>query len=222
MKLDNKKLVKVLVISGVGLLIIFILVRLALKTSGDRVTEMPTIGELKYEPAKVKEESKVEQFEEQKKEIDRKAMGYDNSQYVIPNFNNLLDKKDNSVIQQSSANNSPATFNAAGKNVSYRKPASSQSPAGPATSQYKTSSSAAIAPIPPKAGIPGKAGTKKESPQNSKLNYHSDYFNNNNETTPVAQEAPKTENAASSRNPFGTITSDNNQGQKQTANQPVY
>src|ERR1035437_6996209 len=165
MKLDNKKLVKVLVISGVGLLIIFILVRLALKTSGDRVTEMPTIGELKYEPAKVKEESKVEQFEEQKKEIDRKAMGYDNSQYVIPNFNNLLDKKDNSVIQQSSANNSPATFTAAGKNlsasrhdVSYRKPTSSQNPTVSTSVQYKTSSS-----------IP-TAGAKRTSLPDSKLN----------------------------------------------------
>ena len=65
--MDNKKLVKTLVVSGTGLLIVFIIARLAFKNSGDRVTDMPTIGELKYEPEKVKEESKAEQFEKQKK-----------------------------------------------------------------------------------------------------------------------------------------------------------
>src|ERR1035437_5123176 len=103
--MENKKLHKILVVTGVGALILCLVLKLAIKSSGRRITEMPTIGELKYNPKTVKEESKVEQFEQQKKEQDRKEMGQENSQYVIPNFNNLTEKKDNSVLTQGSGSN---------------------------------------------------------------------------------------------------------------------
>src|ERR1035437_5766746 len=109
--MENKKLHKILVVTGVGALIVCIVLKLAIKSSGDRITEMPTIGELKYNPKTVKEESKVEQFEQEKKEKDRKEMGQENSQYVIPNFNNLTDKKDNSLISQSNGNNTVSSSN---------------------------------------------------------------------------------------------------------------
>ena len=38
-------------------------------------------------------------------------MGYDNTKYVVPSFNNLLDKKDNSVVMQGSGNNSVSSPN---------------------------------------------------------------------------------------------------------------
>jgi Conjugative transposon, TraM len=197
MKTGNKKLVRALVVSGVGLLIIFILLRLAFKNGGDRVTDMPTIGELKYDPQKVKEESKVEQFEEQKKESDRKDMGYDNSQYVIPNFNNLLDKKESAVVTQSSGNNSASSPGV-------------KTSSAPSAVQYRSSALAST------------AGAKKISPPDSKLNYHSDYFKTNIEVAPTMQETPKADNPGVIKNPFGTITSDNNQNQKQNATQPSY
>ena len=200
MKMDNKKLVKVLVISGTALLILFIFVRLAVKNSGDRITDMPTIGELKYDPKKVKEESKVEQFEQQKKEKDRREMGQDNSQYVIPNFTDLSGKKDNAAPAQSAENNSTTTFTAARQNLF----ADRHDVSGGQSSFSRNS----IAPA------------KKISPQDSKLNYHSDYFKNN-DAPPVLVENTKADNSTS-KNPFGTITSDNTQGQKQNSTQPNY
>ena len=208
--MDNKKLVKTLVVSGTGLLIIFIMVRLAFKNSGDRITDMPTIGELKYEPEKIKEESKAEQFEKQKKESDRKEMGYDNSQYVIPNFNNLLDKKDNSATVQSAENKSTASFAGSRKNISSERKPPYQNPTALTSTLNKASSSVPTAPA------------KKISPPASKLNYHSDYFNKSSEVIAVQQEIPKADNSTASRNPFGTITSENNQAQKQIANQSNY
>lgn len=199
--MENKKLHKFLVVSGVAALILCIVLKLAIKSSGDRITEMPTIGELKYNPKTVKEESKVEQFEQQKKDQDRKEMGQDNSQYVIPNFNNLTDKKENSVVSQSSGNNSSSshTVKTSSANV-------------PAPVQNKTNSFAST------------PTTKKISPVDSKLNYHSAYFSTNKEVAPSTQENPKADNTTEIKNPFGTITSDNNQiqNQKQNATQQNY
>ena len=197
--MENKKLHKILVVTGVGALILCIVLKLAIKSSGDRITEMPTIGELKYNPKTVKEESKVEQFEQQKKEQDRKEMGQDNSQYVIPNFNNLTEKKANAVITQTSGNNTASLPTV--RTSSFH---------APAPIQNKTSSSSSTAP------------SKKTSPIDSKLNYHSDYFKTNIEVAPVVQETPKEDNSTQAKNPFGTITSDNNQNQKQVANQTNY
>ncbi len=197
--MENKKLHKILVVTGVGALILCIVLKLAIKSSGDRITEMPTIGELKYNPKTVTEESKVEQFEQQKKEQDRKEMGQDNSQYVIPNFNNITDKKENSVVSQSSGNNSSQSPTTRTSSVH-----------APAPVQYKTNSFASSPP------------TKKTSPSDSKLNYHSDYFKTNIEVAPAPVETPKEDNLIETKNPFGTITSGNNQPQKQTATQPNY
>jgi len=197
--MENKKLHKILVVVGVGALILCIVLKLAIKSSGDRITEMPTIGELKYNPKTVKEESKVEQFEQQKKDQDRKEMGQENSQYVIPNFNNLTDKKENSVVSQSSGNNFASSPSIKTSSIHV-----------PAPVQNKTSSSSSTAP------------SKKTSPIDSKLNYHSDYFKTNIEVVPATVETPKADNPIDTKNPFGTITSDNNQNQKQVANQPNY
>jgi|ERR1035437_2120967 hypothetical protein len=197
--MENKKLHKILVVTGVGALILCIVLKLAIKSSGDRITEMPTIGELKYNPKTVKEESKVEQFEQQKKEQDRKEMGQENSQYVIPNFNNLTDKKDNSLVTQSSGNNS------------FQSSSTRTSSVHASTSvQNKTNSFASSPP------------TKKPSSSDSKLNYHSAYFSTNSEVAPTTQESPKADNTTETNNPFGTITSDNNQNQKQNATQSNY
>src|ERR1035437_8035095 len=204
--MENKKLHKILVVTGVGALILCIVLKLAIKSSGDRITEMPTIGELKYNPKTVKEESKVEQFEQQKKEQDSKEMGQDNSQYVIPNFNNLSDKKENAIITQTSAGNS--ALSPTGRTSSVHIPAPVQNKSNSTASTVPTKK---ISPaIPPLAG------------QVSKLNYHSDYFKTNIEVAPVAQETPKEDNSTQAKNPFGTITSDNNQNQKQNATQPSY
>ena len=197
--MENKKLHKILVVTGVAALILCIVLKLAIKSSGDRITEMPTIGELKYNPKTVKEESKVEQFEQQKKDQDRKEMGQDNSQYVIPNFNNLTEKKENSVISQSSGNNFASSPSIKTSTIH-----------APATIQNKTSSSSSTAP------------SKKMSPIDSKLNYHSDYFKTNIEVAPATAETPKADNPIEAKNPFGTITNDNNQTQKQNAAQSGY
>ena len=197
--MENKKLHKILVVTGVAALILCIVLKLAIKSSGDRITDMPTIGELKYNPKTVKEESKVEQFEQQKKEQDRKEMGQENSQYVIPNFNNLTDKKENSLLTQSIGNNTASSPNVR-----------TSSAHAPTQVQNKTNSFAST----PTA--------KKTSSPDSKLNYHSTYFSTNSEVAPATQESPKVDNTTETKNPFGTITSDNNQNQKQNASQSNY
>lgn len=88
-KIDNKKLTKILFITGFSLLLLFIMIRLIFKSRGDRVTDMPSVGELTYNPEKIQEQSKTEQFEEQRMEKQRKEMGLDENNYVIPSFHEL-------------------------------------------------------------------------------------------------------------------------------------
>lgn len=100
-KLDSKKLTKILFITGFSLLLLFIVVRLIFKAKGEQVTDMPTIGELSYSPKKIQEQSKVQQFEEQRNEKQRKEMGLDENNYVVPNFHELTVKQnsDNENMQ---------------------------------------------------------------------------------------------------------------------------
>lgn len=207
MKLDNKKLVKVLVVSGTGLLILFIIIRLAFKNSGNELEAMPTIGELNYEPKKIEETSKIEQFEEQKKEADRKAMGNDNSQYVIPSFKNLSDKP---VTQQSIPN---STIPTGGEQTVSIRPTTIKTQPDHIAGGYSRSANPTTTP----------QTTPVKPSNNSKLNYHSDYFKE--EIPPAVAEAPKTDIPPSSENPFGTITTGNNEvktSQKQVSNQASY
>lgn len=206
MKVDNKKLVRGLVISGAGLLIVFILIRLAFKNNGNELEAMPTIGELSYEPKKIEETSKIEQFEEQKKEADRKAMGNDNSQYVIPNFNNISERPAaQPSVQINTVLSETTPVHAVSTQPSINKPQSN-----PVVSNYtKSANSTSAAQVTP---------TKYSN--SSKLNYQSDYFKE--EAPNVIAETPKVENLPSSENPFGTITTASNEAkpsQKQVSDQ---
>lgn len=93
--MDNKKLTKYLFISGFALLLIIILVRLVVKNSGDRVTDMPAIGELDYRPGKMETKSKIEQFKEEDNAHKSQAMGLKSEDnYIVPNFNELIKKQE--------------------------------------------------------------------------------------------------------------------------------
>ena len=63
---------------------------------------------------------------------------------------------------------------------------------------------------------------KKTLPYRFQTGIQSDYFKKNIEVVPVEQEKQKENSPSEVKNPFGTITSDNNQTQKQTANQTNY
>ena len=203
MKLDNKKLVKIMVVTGAGLLIVFIIVRLATKNNGGQITDMPSIGELNYNPKKVKEESKIEQFEQQKKESEQKAMGYqDNSNFEVPNFNKLIENGEKQTAQQATDNNSK--LSASTNTVISQKQVSSQVP----------TSSNSIKP-------PNNSSSPKSS-STPKLNYQSDYFKSNKEPEPIAKEPSEQENTSANKNPFGTISNDNNQVTKQQQIQTGY
>jgi hypothetical protein len=95
--LSNKKLTKALFITGFGVLILFIIVRLVFKSQGDHVTDMPEVGELTYKPKRIEEKSKTEEFEQQRMEKQQKEMGYEENNYVVPNFNELTKKNENTV-----------------------------------------------------------------------------------------------------------------------------
>lgn len=208
MKLDNKKLVKYLVISGTGLLIVFIVARLAFKNSGDTMGTMPVIGELEYEPEKIKEASKIEQFEEQKKDNERKAMGYDNSQYIVPSFSTLADKP---APQQQFQNSTVSSGTGSGQTVSTR-PSVAKTYADQQDGNY-------YRPVNSSSSGQSKPPAQKSS-GGAKLNYQSNYFKE--ETPAFLPEATKEDNAPASENPFGTITSGNSGGQpvqKQISNQ---
>ncbi len=93
-RIDNKKLSRVLFMSGFALLILFILIRLVFKAKGDTVTDMPTVGELTYNPKKIEEKSKMQQFEDQRMEKQRKEMGYEENNYTVPDFKDLTKRSE--------------------------------------------------------------------------------------------------------------------------------
>jgi hypothetical protein len=92
--LNNKKLTKVLVILGVLLLFVFIIIRITVKNTGDRVTDMPSIGDLPYSPKKEKDVSRSEEYYNQEKKAREKELGLtEEEKYIIPNLNELSKKK---------------------------------------------------------------------------------------------------------------------------------
>ncbi len=182
--IDNKRLTKLLFISGFGLLILFICVRLLFKSQADRITDMPTVGQLSYTPKRIEEKSKMQQFEENKKETERKKMGYEENNYVVPNFNEFT-KKSESIDP---VNKTGAEFKST---VATIKPAQNRT----------LTTSIAIS-----------SQKVQENTPSSKLDFHSNYFNSKKDisTVSVAEQAQaSTGSAPAEKNPFGTISLEN-------------
>jgi len=63
---DNRKLTKYLLIIGLSVLILVFIIRMISLVGQERITDMPAIGELPYNPTPEKQLSKIEQFEKEK------------------------------------------------------------------------------------------------------------------------------------------------------------
>lgn len=96
-KVDNRRLVKILGISGIGILGIFIFIRFLYSGSGDNVVHMPSPGQLEYYPKQERQLTKSEEYVEQEKKIRQKESGIEDEKYIVPNFNEILSKKNTSI-----------------------------------------------------------------------------------------------------------------------------
>lgn len=198
--MDNKKLTKILFISGFGLLILFIIVRLAFKSHSERITDMPTAPELSYAPKKMEEKTKMQQFEQRRLDRQRKEMGYEENNYVVPDFNDLTRKSDSikagseaSIVdEQRTAGNSSYSRqnNNERNNTVQQNPSRSRQAPKPSTNEKEQST---------------------QSNQQGGLKFHSNYFDSKKEETESSVKVqPKSETVpiTTPRNPFGTISSE--------------